>query len=74
MTDTYRERCHFEDCGARFLGISRSEYVDHLREAHGESIADLWDRLVVSRDGGNICYSDTETDRSANTENQTEKP
>lgn len=43
----YRNGCHFDDCEARFIGITRADYVNHLREAHGEFYAELWEHLVV---------------------------
>lgn len=45
--EPYRDECHFEDCETRFLGISREEYVEHIREAHCERKANLYDTLVV---------------------------
>lgn len=44
--ETYRDECHL-GCETRFIGISREEYVEHLRDDHGEFKADLWETLVV---------------------------
>lgn len=44
---TYRGECHVGNCDVRFLGVSRGEYIDHLREAHGELTANIWDTLVI---------------------------
>lgn len=46
--ETYRGDCHTDGCGTRFIGVSREEYVGHLREKHGQLAADIWDRLVIA--------------------------
>lgn len=46
---TYRAKCHMNGCATRFIGVSREEYVEHLREEHGEGIGDLYDTLVKSK-------------------------
>lgn len=44
-TGTYRDPC--PSCGKRMLGVSRDEFINHLREEHGDTMADIWDTLVV---------------------------
>jgi hypothetical protein len=45
-TDTYRDPC--PKCGARLVGFSKAEYVDHL-QANGETLAaDIEATLVVA--------------------------
>jgi uncharacterized protein with PIN domain len=42
---TYRDPC--PKCGTRLLGVSKAEYIEHLR-ANGETLAaDIEERLVV---------------------------
>jgi len=44
---TYRDRCQMNDCDVRFIGVTRSEYIEHLREAHGSLVAKIHDQMVV---------------------------
>jgi len=46
-SNTYRGECHVDGCDTRFIGVSRSEYIDHLRDKHRELTGDIWDRLVI---------------------------
>lgn len=49
MTETYQDPC--PKCGARLVGFSKEEYIEHLRE-NGESLAaDLTEELVVETEG-----------------------
>lgn len=53
MTDTsangtYRDRC--PKCGARLVGMTKAEYIEHLRE-NGETLAaKIEEEMVVSGD------------------------
>lgn len=44
---SYREECHFDGCETRFIGITKTDYVEHIREEHGERKANIWDTLVI---------------------------
>ena len=47
MEMTYARECHFDDCDTVFVGITRNEYVDHIREEHGEGKAKIYELVVV---------------------------
>lgn len=43
--DTYQDPCPI--CGARLIGVSKEEFIDHLRQ-NGEGLAArIWDEMVV---------------------------
>lgn len=45
-TESYRDLC--PKCGARLVGMAKSEYIEHLRE-NGETLAaKIEDRMIVS--------------------------
>ena len=47
MIQTYKSECHFDGCDTKFIGISRRDFIEHIREHHGESKAKLWDAFVI---------------------------
>lgn len=46
--DTYRDPCPF--CGARLLGVSKQEYIEHLRANDETLAARIEDEMVVDDD------------------------
>ena len=46
--ESYRGECHFDGCERRFIGINREEYIEHIREEHGDFKAKMYDELVVT--------------------------
>jgi len=44
---TYRSRCHFNGCETRFIGATREDYIEHIREKHSEFRAEIYETLVV---------------------------
>lgn len=43
--ETYIDPC--PKCGARLIGLSKAEFVEHLRQNGEELAARIWDELVV---------------------------
>lgn len=45
----YKDECHYDDCDTKFIGADRDDYVKHIRQEHGDTDAEIYDKLIVSQ-------------------------